>query len=79
MDVSYKLFDIAGNEARHFTVKVDSTANRLAGAAPPAPVYNYTYLPGVAIPFVGKLPFCDVQIHSLPIILLVLFYQTYVD
>ena len=46
-----------GNEARYFTIKSDTTANRDADVTPPAPSYNYTDLPDSQYdipPFVGK-------------------------
>ena len=49
---------LEGNEARYFTIKKDTVANRAAGVAPPAPTYNYTDLPDSQYdipPFVGKL------------------------
>ena len=42
-----------GNEAGHFKLKEDTSANRLAATPPPDIVYTYTNLPGVNVPFVG--------------------------
>jgi len=48
----------AGNEAGHYKLKEDTSANRLTATPPPDVVYSYTNLLGIEVPFVGMC-FCD--------------------
>ena len=45
---------LQGNEARHFSVKADTTGNRAAAVAPAPVTYTYTRLPGLDTAFVGE-------------------------
>ena len=45
---------VLGNEARHFTLKEDTTANKNLGTTAAPPTYSYIHLFGTNISFVGK-------------------------
>ena len=48
-------FVFTGNEARHFTLKDDTVANRDATTTLAPPTYDYVYINGTNISYVGKL------------------------
>lgn len=48
------IFCFLGNEARHFTLKEDTIANRNAATTVIPPTYEYVFVKGTNVSYVGE-------------------------